>query len=75
MQGQASTIGLVQRAAMKLHENAERWRNLLAFLRSCYTGRVLNYNFEDALAALRRLTDQEQHALIAWVVFQEERCH
>jgi hypothetical protein len=63
---------LVTRAAMKFGLDSQRWSNLLAFLQSCYAGRVRNYDFDDAVAALDSLSDQEQHAIIAWVMFVEE---
>jgi hypothetical protein len=50
----------------------EQWGNLLAFLQSCYAGRVRNYDYDAALASLAQLSDQEQHSLIAWVMFVEE---
>jgi hypothetical protein len=65
-------FALVTRAVMKLGLDSRRWSNLLAFLQSCYAGRVRDYDFDDAVQALDLLSDQEQHAIIAWVMFVEE---
>lgn len=63
---------LVLQAALKLDAETDRWANLMAFIQSCYAGRVRRYDFEDALAALAELSDEEQHAIIAWVMMVEE---
>jgi hypothetical protein len=65
-------LGLVVQAAIKLDARSPRWANLLAFLQSCYAGLVRTYDYDDAVAALARLDDDEQHALIAWVLLVEQ---
>jgi hypothetical protein len=67
------TLNLVVSAALKLDARTPAWRNALAFIQSCYAGRVRDYDFDEALAALARLSDEEQHALIAWVLLIEEQ--
>jgi hypothetical protein len=52
----------------KLDEASGECQNLLMFLQSCYGGRVRSYDFERALRSLRKLTDAEQHALIACAI-------
>src|SRR5262249_61230251 len=64
-------LDLLIGAVLKLdHRNGER-QNVLSFVRSCYGGRVTNYDLDIALASLTRLTDEEQNALIAWVVWTD----
>jgi hypothetical protein len=67
------TLNLVVQAAMKLDARTPAWRNTLAFIQSCYGGRVRDYDFDEALACLARLSDEEQHALIVWVLLIEEQ--
>ena len=68
MQRTPTTLDLAIQAALKLDgPNGERL-NVLSFIRSCYGGRVLTYDFDAALASLGKLTDEEEHALIAWSV-------
>jgi hypothetical protein len=58
---------LVIRAILKLDPTGER-QNVLLFVQSCYAGRVRSYDFDQALVSLAKLTDREQHALIAHVM-------
>jgi hypothetical protein len=68
MQRIPTTLDLAIKAALKLDAaNGER-QNVLSFILSCYGGRVRAYDFDAALAALDKLTDEEEHALIAWSV-------
>ena len=71
MEKTARRLDLVIKAALKLEAATER-PNVLAFIRSCYGGRVTHYDFPAALAALRKLTEEEQHALIAWALRQDK---
>lgn len=57
-------IGAMQKVS---HTSGER-ENLFAFVQSCYCGRVRNYDLDAAMQTLTRLSEEEQHALIAWVV-------
>lgn len=72
MERRPSMLALVTQAAHKLGKNSRQWSNLLAFLQSCYTGRVRSFDFDAAMTALARLSDEEQHAVIAWVMVVEE---
>jgi hypothetical protein len=59
-------LDLVIEGMMKLdHEGGER-RNVLAFIQSCYCGRVRDYDLTEATLALSKLTLEEQHALIEY---------
>jgi hypothetical protein len=59
-------LDLVIEAMMKLdHESGQR-KNVLAFIQSCYCGRVREYSLDDAVQSLSRLTPEEQHALIEY---------
>jgi hypothetical protein len=72
MNKKAAALDLLIRAVLKLDAlNGER-QNVLAFIRSCYCGRVGFYDLELAVAALTKLTDEEEHALIAWIIRTEE---
>ena len=59
-------------AILKLGSTHAERENIIAFIRSCYCGRVLNYDLEAASASLARLTEEEQHALIVWAITNEE---
>ena len=59
-------------AMLKLGTSHAERENVIAFIRSCYCGRVLNYDLDGALAALARLSDEEQHGLIVWAMMNEE---
>jgi len=63
---------LLNQAISQLGRDSRCWTNVLAFLQSCYAGRVRHYDFEAAVTALSRLSDAEQNALIAWVMLNEE---
>jgi hypothetical protein len=72
MNRKTSTLNLVIEAALKLDARTPEWRNVMAFVESCYCGRVRTYDLDAAVASLGKLTDQEQHALIAWVMLLDE---
>jgi hypothetical protein len=57
---------------LKLGSSHAERENVIAFIRSCYCGRVLDYDLEMALASLSRLTEEEQHGLIVWAIMNEE---
>jgi hypothetical protein len=68
MKRNSSTLDLLIGAMVKL-SGAERERqNVLAFVESCYCGHVRDYDLESALNTLAALSEEEQHALIAWIV-------
>lgn len=72
---ETSTLGLVAEAAVKLGGEGPAWNNLLAYLQSLYAGRVKSFDFAEAMTALARLSEAEQNALIAWVVYVAESSH
>lgn len=71
MNGSAS-LRLVVQAAMKLDARTPAWKNVVAFIQSCYACRVREYDYDAAMAALTQLSDAEQAALISWVLIVEE---
>ena len=71
----SATLRLVVQAALKLDARTPAWRNAVAFIQSCYACRVRDYDFDQAMAALAQLTDEEQAALISWVLLVEESRH
>ncbi len=72
MSHKTSTPNLVIDAALKLDARTPEWRNAVAFIQSCYAGRVSDYDLDAAVASLNRLSEEEQHALITWVLLVEE---
>jgi hypothetical protein len=68
MKSRSATLDLVIRAVMKLNVTDGERQNVLAFIQSCYCGRVRNYDFDAALVALGKLSDAEQHALIEYAM-------
>ena len=72
MNSNSSALGLIVQATLKLDPRTPEWRNVVAFIQSCYACRVREYDLDAALASLCKLTDPEQNALIAWVLLIEE---
>jgi hypothetical protein len=66
------TLQLVIDAAQKVDAGTSEWQNLLAFVQSCYAGRVRDYDLDQAVESLGRLSDEEQHALITWALLLDE---
>jgi hypothetical protein len=67
MNARSTALDLVIAAMLKLdYQNGER-ENVIAFIQSCYNCRVCDYDFDAAQNALGKLTDEEQHALIAYL--------
>jgi hypothetical protein len=67
MNHRVTPLDLVIGAMMKLDpRNGER-QNVLAFIQSCYGGRVRNYDFDSALRSLTKLSEEEHHALADYV--------
>jgi hypothetical protein len=66
------TLELVIDAARKIDIHTPEWENVLAFVQSCYAGRVRNYDLEQAIDSLVRLSEEEQHALITWALLLDE---
>jgi hypothetical protein len=63
---------LVIEAGLKLDASTGERQNVWAFIESCYCGRVRCYDLHAAIMALGRLKDEEENALIAWVMRQDE---
>jgi hypothetical protein len=72
MSKKSVALDMLIAAMLKLGSTHAVRENVIAFIRSCYCGRVLNYDLDGALAALARLTDDEQHGLIVWAIMNEE---
>lgn len=70
-QGQQS-LRLVVQAALKLDARTPAWKNVVSMILSCYGCLVRDYDFDEALLALGKLTPEEQAALIGWVLLVEE---
>ncbi len=68
MYSKSGTLDLVIRAMLKLNHGTGERQNVNAFIQSCYGGRVRKYDFDAALNSLKKLSDDEQHALIEYVV-------
>ncbi len=65
---------LAARAVQKLDPLTGERQSVTAFIQSCYCGRVQHYDLGTALAALSKLTEDEQHALIACALIRHELC-
>jgi hypothetical protein len=68
MNSKSLSLDLVIRAVLKLDPHNGERQNVTAFIKSCYAGKVGDYDFDAALASLGNLTDEEQHALITYVM-------
>jgi hypothetical protein len=66
------TLELIIDAAQKLDPHTSEWDNVLAFIQSCYAGRVRRYDLDQATESLSRLSESEQHALITWALLLDE---
>jgi len=71
----SATLDLLIGAVMKLGTTRGERQNVIAFIESCYCGWVRNYDLDAALAALAKLSEEEQNALIAWAVLSDEKAH
>jgi hypothetical protein len=72
MKNKSLLLDLVIGGVMKLDATNGERPNLLAFIESCYCCAVRDYDLAWAIASLTKLTEEEQHALIAWVVAEFE---
>jgi hypothetical protein len=72
MRENSADLDLLIGAVTKLNAATGERENVVAFIQSCYCGRVRTYDLEAALAALAKLSDEEQCALITWVVRNDE---
>jgi len=72
MRKNARSLDLVIAGMLKLDHHSGERQNVLAFIQSCYCSRVRDYDLNWAIAALTKLTDEEQNALITWMVINDE---
>jgi hypothetical protein len=68
MNRKSTLLDLLIGAMMQLNPRDGERQNVVAFIESCFGGRVRSYDLDAAMAALIRLTDEEQHVLIEWVL-------
>jgi hypothetical protein len=59
-----TVLDLLIGAMEKLSPKTEERQNVLAFIQSCYGGRVRSYDLDQALVSLAKLTPEEQNCLI-----------
>jgi len=72
MSKKTTALDLLIGAILKLGSTHAERENVIAFIQSCFYGRVRNYDLEAAQASLARLTEEEQHGLIVWAIANEE---
>jgi hypothetical protein len=72
MRRKQTTLDLLIGAMVKLGKSHSDRQNVLAFIQSCYCGHVRDYDFDAALNALSRISEEEQHALIAWTIASDD---
>jgi hypothetical protein len=65
---QLIALDLLIESMQKLDVAGGERQNVLAFIQSCYCGRVRDYDFDAALISLHKLTEEEQHALIEYAM-------
>jgi hypothetical protein len=67
-----TVLDLLIGAMAKLSPKTGERQNVLAFIQSCYGGRVLSFNLERALESLAKLTPEEEHCLITWTLLEKK---
>jgi hypothetical protein len=67
-----TVLDLLIGAMEKLNPKTEERQNILAFIQSCYGGRVRDYDLDRAVVSLFKLTPEEQHCLITWTLQEKE---
>jgi hypothetical protein len=72
MKRKLTVLDLLIGAMEKLSWKTGARQNVLAFIQSCYGGRVLCYDLELALDSLAKLTPEEQHCLITWTLLEKD---
>lgn len=63
-----TTLDLLISAIIKLDRPSGERQNVTAFLESCYGGRVRKYDYVAAMASLEKLSGEEYHALVDYVL-------
>jgi len=72
MNRKLTVLDLLIGAMEKLSPKRGERQNVLAFIQSCYGGRVLCFNLKRALNSLAKLTPEEEHCLITWSLLEKE---
>ena len=72
MNRKRTILDLLVGAMKKLSWKTGERQNVLAFIQSCYGGRVLSFNLERALDSLAKLTPDEEHCLITWTLLEKD---
>ena len=67
-----TVLDLLIGAMEKLNPKTGERQNVLAFIQSCYGGRVRYYDLDRAVVSLFKLTPEEQNCLITWTL-QEKK--
>ncbi len=68
MNGNTNHLNHVIAAMLKLDpRNGER-PNVIAFIQSCYSCRVRDFDLDAALDSLDKLSEEEHHALVEYVL-------
>jgi hypothetical protein len=66
-----TVLDLLIGAMEKLSPKTGERQNALAFIQSCYGGRVRSYDLDQALVSLAKLTPEEQNCLINWTLVEK----
>ncbi len=72
MRHNPTSLDLLIGAMLKLSDSHGHRQNVLAFIQSCYCGHVRTYDLEAAIDCMARLSEAEQHMLIAWIVASDD---
>jgi pantothenate kinase-related protein Tda10 len=67
-----TVLDLIISAMEKLSPKTGERQNVLAFIQSCYGGRVRYYDLDRAVVSLFKLTPEEQNCLITWTLQEKE---
>lgn len=72
MNCKSTVLDLLIGAMEKLSPKTGERQNILAFIQSCYGGRVRSYDLDWAKISLIKLTPEEQLCLISWTLQEKE---
>jgi len=67
-----TALDLLIGAMEKLNPKTGERQNVLAFIQSCYGGRVRYYDLDRATLSLFKLTAEEQNCLITWTLHEKK---
>jgi len=59
-------------AALKIDARTNDWKNAVAFIQSVYGTKVTEYDFDKANNTLAKLSAEEYHALVEWILKIED---